>query len=48
MNHVDRVEKYFSNNFNCSQAVFTTFATEEGLDDEINISRVNLHDLYLV
>ncbi len=35
MNHSDRAEKYFSNNFNCSQAVFTTFATELGLDEEL-------------
>lgn len=35
MNHVDKAEKYFSNNFNCSQAVFATFATELGLDEEI-------------
>ena len=35
MNHADRAEKYFSNNFNCSQAVFTTFATEEGIDEEL-------------
>ena len=35
MNHVDKAEKYFSNNFNCSQAVFTAFATETGLDEEL-------------
>ncbi|MBQ6886576.1 MAG: C_GCAxxG_C_C family protein [Lachnospiraceae bacterium] len=35
MNHADKAEKYFCNNFNCSQAVFTTFATELGLDEEI-------------
>lgn len=35
MNHVDKAERYFSNNFNCSQAVFTTFATELGLDEEM-------------
>ena len=35
MNHVDKAQKYFSNNFNCSQAVFTTFATEMGIDEEI-------------
>lgn len=33
MNHADKAEEYFSNNFNCSQAVFTTFATEAGLDE---------------
>lgn len=35
MNHVEKAEEYFCNNFNCSQAVFTTFATEMGLDEEI-------------
>lgn len=35
MNHVDKAQKYFSNNFNCSQAVFTTFATEMGIDEVI-------------
>ena len=35
MNHVDKAEQYFCNNFNCSQAVFTTFATELGLEEEV-------------
>ena len=35
MNHVDKAEKYFSNNFNCSQAVFASFAIEAGLDEEL-------------
>ena len=35
MNHTDKAKEYFSNNFNCSQAVFTTFATEMGLDEEL-------------
>lgn len=35
MNYVDKAESYFSNNFNCSQAVFTTFATELGVDEEL-------------
>ena len=35
MNHVDKAEEYFNNNFNCSQAVFATFATEIGLDEEL-------------
>ena len=26
---------YFKNNFNCAQAVFTTFATEEGIPEEL-------------
>lgn len=35
MNHVDKAEQYFNNNFNCSQAVFTAFATELGLEEEL-------------
>ncbi len=35
MNHVEKAEAYFSNNFNCSQAVFTTFATELGMEEEV-------------
>ena len=35
VNHTDKAQKYFSNNFNCSQAVFTTFATEMGIDEEL-------------
>lgn len=35
MNAVDKAQAYFSNNFNCSQAVFTTFATEMGIDEEL-------------
>lgn len=34
MNHVEKAEYYFSNNFNCSQAVFATFAEELGMDVE--------------
>ncbi len=34
MNHVEKAEHYFSNNFNCSQAVFATFAEELGMDKE--------------
>lgn len=30
-----RRENIFCNNFNCSQAVFTTFATELGLDEKL-------------
>lgn len=35
---IDKKEKalsYFSNNFNCSQAVFTTFAVEMGIDEDL-------------
>ena len=35
MNYVDKAESYFNNNFNCCQAVFTTFATELGVDEEL-------------
>lgn len=35
MNHIDKAQEYYSNNFNCSQAVFTTFATEMGIDEEL-------------
>ena len=35
MNHVDKAEKYFRNHFNCSQAVFATYATELDLDEEV-------------
>lgn len=35
MNHSNKAEEYFSNNFNCSQAVFTSFATELGLDEKL-------------
>ena len=35
MNYVDKAESYFSNNFNCCQAVFTTFATDYGMSEEL-------------
>lgn len=35
MNYADKAEQYFCNNFNCSQAVFTAFATEAGLNEEL-------------
>lgn len=35
MNHVNKAENYFNSNYNCSQAVFTTFATEMGLEEEL-------------
>lgn len=35
MNHADRAEEYFNNNYNCSQAVFTSFATEIGIEEEL-------------
>lgn len=33
MGYVERAEEYFCNNFNCSQAVFTTYAAELGMDE---------------
>lgn len=35
MNHADEAVHYYSNNFNCSQAIFTTFAKEVGIDEEL-------------
>ena len=35
MGHADKAAEYFSHNFNCSQAVFTTFATENGFDEKL-------------
>jgi len=35
MNKVEKSQEYFKNGFNCSQAVFTTFATELGLSEEL-------------
>lgn len=35
MNHKEKALNYFNNNFNCSQGVFTTFATEMGMDEKI-------------
>lgn len=34
-NKVEKAVQYYENNFNCSQAVFTTFATEEGIPEEL-------------
>lgn len=34
MTNVEKALDYFSNNFNCSQAVFTTFATQMGFDEK--------------
>ncbi len=35
MTKVEQSQNYFKNGFNCSQAVFTTFATESGLSEEM-------------
>ena len=34
MNHEEKAVAYFGNNYNCSQAVFATFAEELGMDVE--------------
>lgn len=35
MNHAEKAVEYYSNNFNCSQGVFTTYATEMGMDEKM-------------
>ncbi len=35
MTHAEKAKEYFSNNFNCAQAVFTTFAVENGFDEAL-------------
>lgn len=35
MNKTDKALELFSNNFNCSQAVLTAFATDFGLDEKL-------------
>lgn len=35
MNRAGRAIELFNNNFNCSQAVFTVFATEYGISEEL-------------
>lgn len=35
MNHVEKAVEYYNNNFNCSQGVFTAFATEMGMDEKL-------------
>ena len=35
MNHVEKAVEYYNNNFNCSQGVFTSFATEMGMDEKL-------------
>lgn len=35
MTRADKAVQLFSNNFNCSQAVFTVFATECGISEEL-------------
>ncbi len=35
MSHVEKAVEYYNNNFNCSQGVFTAFATEMGMDEKL-------------
>ncbi len=35
MNHAEKAVEYYNNNFNCSQGVFTAFATELGIDEKL-------------
>ena len=35
MNHIEKAREYYNNKFNCSQAVFTTFAKEMGMDEKL-------------
>ena len=35
MTHAEKAVEYFGNNFNCSQGVFTAFATELGMDEKL-------------
>ena len=35
MNHKEKAVDYYNNNFNCSQGVFTAFATEMGMDEKL-------------
>ena len=33
--HEEKAVEYYSNNFNCSQGVFTTYAIEHGIDEKL-------------
>lgn len=33
--HVEKAVEYYNHNFNCSQGVFTSFATEMGIDEKL-------------
>lgn len=35
MNHVEKAVEYYNSNFNCSQGVFTAFATELGIEEKL-------------
>ena len=46
MNHEEKAVAYFGNNFNCSQAVFATFAEELGMDVETALKMANIAEDY--
>lgn len=33
--HIEKAVEYYNHNFNCSQGVFTSFATEMGIDEKV-------------
>ncbi len=35
MSHAEKALAYYANNFNCSQGVFATYATEMGIDEQL-------------
>lgn len=35
MKHAEKAVEYYNSNFNCSQGVFTAFATELGIDEKL-------------
>lgn len=35
MSHADKAVEYYNSNFNCSQGVFSAFATELGIDERL-------------
>lgn len=37
MNKTEKALSLFSNNFNCSQAVFTAFAGDFGIDEKLHL-----------
>ena len=38
MSHKEKAVEYYNNNFNCSQGVFTAFATEMGMEEKLAVS----------
>lgn len=37
MKHAKKAVEYYNNNINCSQGVFTAFATEMGIDEKYSL-----------